>query len=291
MSPRARGLRVAGVAALGLGLASACVEDSTSALSGPDGQPPDDASTATEAADLRDAAFAPDAAVVEVSGHAFTFTAGGGDIVGATVRWVEQPEMTAPTGEGGAFRFSGVAAGRDLTLELVADGFPPIRTGTHVVPPEGIARLTFQAPDAEMYRLMAGILRLTPDPERCQIASTVTRVGNSLYDDTPGTHGEPGATVRLDPMPEDADGPVYFNLARYNAIWPDRALTETTADGGVLFLNVPPGDYVLTAQKPDATFRSVRIGCRAGFLVNAAPPWGLQALTGGVGPRTEPDWQ
>jgi hypothetical protein len=240
-------------------------------------------------------ATAPDAAVastaVPVSGHAFTFTAGGGDIVGATVRWVEQPEVTAPTGEGGAFEFPGVPFGRDLTLELLAEGFPPIRTGTHVVPVDGLEHLTFQAPDAAMYRLMSSILRITPDPARCQIASTVTRIGNSLYDDTPGTHGEPGATVRPDPMPTEVDGPVYFNLARYNAIWPDRALTETTADGGVLFLNVPPGDYTLTAHKSETTFRPVRIGCRAGYLVNASPPWGLQALTGGVGPRTEPDWQ
>lgn len=49
-------------------------------------------------------------------------------------------------------------------------------------------------------------------------------------------------------------------------IWPDRQLRATTADGGVLFLNVPEGEYTLRASKPDTTFRPVKIKCRAGFL-------------------------
>jgi|GEM_PF-3542389 len=44
-----------------------------------------------------------------------------------------------------------------------------------------------------------------------------------------------------------------------------------------VFLNVPPGDYVLTAHKAGMSFTPAAIRCRAGVLVNASPPWGLQA--------------
>ena len=58
---------------------------------------------------------------------------------------------------------------------------------------------------------------------------------------------------------------------------PDSKRTETSEDGGVLFANVPPGDYTWTAHKAGVKFRSVKMKCRAGWLVNASPPWGLQA--------------
>ena len=41
----------------------------------------------------------------------------------------------------------------------------------------------------------AGVVGITPDPADCQIATTVTRIGRSLYD--PGAHGEAGATVTI----------------------------------------------------------------------------------------------
>ena len=58
---------------------------------------------------------------------------------------------------------------------------------------------------------------------------------------------------------------------------PDPSLVETSDDGGVLFIQVPPGEYVWTAYKPDVLFTRVKMKCRVGFLVNASPPWGLQA--------------
>lgn len=263
----------------------AAVADSTV----PDAAVPD---AAVPDAAVPDAA-PPDLGTARVSGNAFTFTATGGSIVDGTVGIRELPGVTARTGENGAFVFEALPVGRKVTFFLEFSDYPPIQTGTLTVPPEGLSRVTFQAPDPGMFRTLATLLRLTPDPTRCQIASTVTRVGNSLYDETPGTHGEPDATVELLPWPgaeSGADGPVYFNLVRYNAIFPDRRLQATTADGGVLFLNVPPGRYTLVAHKPDTVFRDAEIDCRPGVLTNASPPWGVQAVSGGVGPRTEPDW-
>jgi hypothetical protein len=256
-----------------------------------------DAALGTDGATgVPDAAPDPDAmppapASVGVTGNAFNFASQGGSLIGGVVSVLERPGVTATTTDDGAFAFDVLPVGAELTFVLSYMDYPPIQTGTHVLPPDGMARVSFQAPDPDLYDTLARVVRVIPAPDRCQIATTVTRVGNSLYDDTPGTHGEPDATVTIDPTPPDVDGPVYFNLVKYNVIWPDRQLRATTADGGVLFLNVPEGEYTLRASKPDTTFRPVKIKCRAGFLANASPPWGLQALTGGVGPRTEPDWQ
>ena len=89
-----------------------------------------------------------------------------------------------------------------------------------------------------------------------------------------GAHGEEGATVTIEPAIPVEQGPIYFG----SNVIPDPDLTETTDDGGVLFYNVPPGRYTLEANKKGVTFESVTMECRAGVLVNASPPYGLQAL-------------
>jgi hypothetical protein len=115
------------------------------------------------------------------------------------------------------------------------------------------------------------LLGTEPDEvNRCQMVTTVTRVGRSIYD--PGAHGEAGAIVTTVPPLPAEHGPIYFNAF----VLPDRSLTETSEDGGVLSIQVPPGEYVWTARKPGAMISRIKSKCRAGFLVNASPPWGLQ---------------
>lgn len=228
---------------------------------------------------------------VSVSGNAFAFTNSGGDVAGGEVSILELPDRLATTDEDGAFRFDDLPGDADVTFVLAHPDYVPIQTATHTLAGEDLEQMTFQVPTPGLYDVLAASVRLEPDDARCQIATTVTRLGNSLYDDTRGTHGEPGATVTIDPPLPETHGPIYFNLVKYNVIYPDLMLTETTDDGGALFLNVPPGDYTLRAHKADTEFREARMRCRAGMLVNASPPWGLQAVAGGVGPRTEPNWQ
>lgn len=222
---------------------------------------------------------APVTAGLRVSGHVITFGPGGVDrrLPDAVVRSLEHPERCTVTARDGAFSLGGFAPGERVTLTMDHLGFTPIQTGTHVVPERGIERLTFQAPVWEIYHVVAMTSLIHPRPGRCQIASTVTQVGHDLYDDAP-SHGEPGATVTISPQPSDMTGPVYFQYVNADIIVPDPHLRETTRDGGVLFLNVPPGEYVLTAHKNGVRFTEVRAVCRAGVLVNASPPWGLQAL-------------
>ena len=221
---------------------------------------------------------------VDVSGHAFRFSAQGGRLAGAEVFVLELPDRRTTTAADGGYRFTGLPGGRDLTFVLRHPDFVETQSATFRLEKQ-LDQLSFQVPDRKLYAQLSAIVGVTPDPSRCQIASTVTRIGNSLYDKTPGTHGEPGATVTITPpLPAD-QGPVYFNLVRYDLIFPDRTLTQTTDDGGVLFLDAPPGEYRLRASKPGTTFLEARLTCRPGVLVNPSPPWGLQALTGGVGPR------
>jgi len=207
-----------------------------------------------------------------ISGDAFLF-AGGIDARadGAIVTMVEDPDRQVETSATGHFSLDGFVEGDEVTLELAYPEHHAIQTGTFTFGTESIERATFQVVHDAIYDLLSDMLEVTPDDTRCQVVTTVTRVGKSLYDE--GAHGEEGATVTIDP-PTGEEGPIYFN----SQVLPDRTLTETSDDGGVLFLQVPPGDYTLTATKPGVTFRPVAIKCRAGYLVNASPPWGLQAL-------------
>lgn len=206
---------------------------------------------------------------VSVSGNAIPFNGGNARIAGAEVWLLEHPERRVTTDADGFFQFDDLAEGSEATLVLDHPDYHAIQTGTIRLGPQGASRVTFQGVTHPIYAALASFLAVTPDPTRCQIVTTVTRVGRSLYD--PGAHGEDGAVVALQ-GPAPGEGPIYFN----SSVLPDRTLAETSDDGGVLFLNAPVGEYVWTATKPGAAFTSLTMKCRPDVLVNASPPWGLQ---------------
>lgn len=226
-----------------------------------------------------------DLGTATVSGNAFVFGPPGGRVVGATVTVLEHPGLSTTTDDEGYWALE-VPNGRAATFLLDHPDHAPYQTATFDIGGD-MERVTFQAPTWAMVDLLAGFAEVARDPDRCQIAATVTRRGHSLYDTDGLTHGEPDATVTLAPEAEESDGPIYFNLAAPQVIFPDRSLGATTDDGGVLFLNVTPGEYVMSATKEGATIVDARIVCRAGWIANAAPPWGLQVVEGGLEPRTE----
>ena len=212
--------------------------------------------------------------VATVEGDAIPFDQSpDGRIDGAEVSILEFPEYSLVTGADGHFKFEGLPVGADITLVMAHPDYHPIQTGTHVLPDEGLQRVTFQAVTPAIYGALAAIVGVTPDEEQfCQIVTTVTRVGKSIYD--AGAHGVAEVVVTIDPPLSAEKGPVYFNAQ----VIPEPGLTQTSEDGGVLYMQVPPGDYSWTATKAGAKFRPVRIKCRAGYLINASPPWGLQRL-------------
>jgi hypothetical protein len=213
-------------------------------------------------------------ATTAISGDAFDFGLGlaTGGIANAHVFVLEDPTLTTTTDASGHFTISGVPVGSEASLVMEHPDYVLIQTATFDVPAAGFSRVTFQAVTPDTRNALAGLLSLTIDDTRCQMVTTVTRIGRSVYD--PGAHGEADVTVTIDPPLPATSGPVYFNAS----VLPDRSLSMTSEDGGVLFANVPPGEYTWTATKAGATFAQVRMTCRAGVLVNAAPPWGLQRI-------------
>ncbi len=213
---------------------------------------------------------------VVVRGDAFAFTLPGspyGLIADATIRVLEAPGISVRSDATGHFEFPALAGGGSATFVLEHPDFPPARTRTFVLPDAGaLERVTFQVPDNALFEAIAAIVEIEIDPGACQIVSTVTRVGKSIYDD--GAHGEAGATVTISPALPAEQGPIYFN----DGVIPDRSVTMTSTDGGVLFVNVPPGTYVVQAHKDGVVFEDVTMQCEAGVLVNASPPYGVQAL-------------
>lgn len=212
---------------------------------------------------------------IRISGNAFAFALPGqpyGRIAGAAISILEHPGFTATTDEEGYFEIHGLSPGSEATLVLEAAGFPEGQTRTFVLPEHDLEQVTFQIPDDALYAMLAGIIEVDLDPDLCQMVSTVTVVGKSIYDE--GTHGVEGALVMSDPEIPADHGPIYFN----SNVIPDWARTDSSDDGGVVFANVEPGVYVLSAEKEGIQFESVTMKCRPGVLVNASPPYGLQQL-------------
>lgn len=81
---------------------------------------------------------------------------------------------------------------------------------------------------------------------------TVGKSWASMHDDRL-PHGDPGAIAIMDPS-VPAIGPVYFN----EQVQPDPTWPSTSVDGGVTWINVPPGEYNVTAEKTGVNYKTVK---------------------------------
>lgn len=241
---------------------------------------------------------------VSVGGIAWGFTLPGQGgynlIANATISVLEMPELSTTTNAEGEFTIEGIPVGSQATFVLEHSNYPLTYTKTHTIPETDIDDLTFQVPNNGLYSVIEVQLGIESDPNKCQMVSTFTRFGRTIGD--AGHHGEPGAVVSVAPANNAEEGPIYFA----DNVLPDRARTYSSLDGGVLFLNVEPGDYTLTAscvedpddvaaflaeyppetypdeslrcQTEDVQFEPVLMKCRPGVFLNASPSYGLQAL-------------
>jgi hypothetical protein len=216
--------------------------------------------------------------LVNAGGCTYSFDPNFSVIAGAEVRVLERPDLPpVTTDETGCFWLENLHAGDELTLVLTHDAYFPTQTATLLLPPEGLFDISIQTPPRAVVWALSLWLLTWLDPETCQIAATVSPAGG-----TPYTPGIPGAQVEIDPPVDPDSGPLYFfyfdlpNLPPLDL--PVRWLDETTDDGGVLFVNVAPGEYTLTASMDGVEFTPALINCRPGVLVNASPPYGLQMV-------------
>ena len=248
-------------------------------------------------------------ATVSVGGIAWAFELPGlpyGRIDGATVSVLEMPKLSTETNPDGEFAIEGIPVDSQATFVLEHPDHPLTYTKTLTIPDSDIDNLTFQIPTNFLFGqiedgLVDGGINEGIDSEKCQMVSTVTRYGKTIGD--PGHHGEAGAIVSVAPANNAEYGPMYFN----DDVLPDPTRSYSSLDGGVLLLNVDPGDYTLSAscvdnpsnlyddfvaeyppetypeedlfcQIEDVEFESVLMKCRPGVFLNASPSYGLQAF-------------
>lgn len=222
---------------------------------------------------------------VLISGFARSFVSGE-SIADATIIVVEDEELTFKTDAQGRFGPFEWPIGQPITLRFEKpgsfwSGYKTTQTATLIVPPEGIndqnylKNISFQVPSNMAYKFLSLAMGVTEDPQTCQIAVTITPP-NTTMDDIP--QGVEGVKVTLSPNVNSK--PFYFGIFpvihKTNPFI--RTLEATSIDGGVAFLNVPPGDYVLEATKDNIPFSKVVIKARKGVVVNASPPNGPTML-------------
>ncbi|TNF35712.1 MAG: hypothetical protein EP329_05950 [Deltaproteobacteria bacterium] len=235
----------------------------------------DDAAIADDTATVADTAAADTTptAWVTLSGTAYAFAAQD-PVEGAVVRIDELPELTATSDANGYWELD-VPEGATVTPWVSHPDYLDMYAQTYADVDAPIGDIYFQMVTPFIYQALSAILEVTPDPEKCQVSSTVSEkaVQGVTFAQfiAHGAHGVAGATVTIDPPVAEV---VYFN----KNVAPDRSLTETSRDGGVVWTNLDPGVYVLRATHPDTAFAEVTVTCTAGRFVNPSPPQGLAEL-------------
>ena len=228
---------------------------------------------ATDLSSSADLPPAPDAVAgtVTLSGVAYTFDTPN-PLAGATIALAEHPEVSTVSGADGRFSLT-VPDGETITPFGARDGYKTMHVQTFTTAGEDITDAYFQMIYVGTYDMFAVILGITPSDDHCQISSTVNEkaIQGMTYEDfaAHGHHGVAGATVTAEPPVPEL---VYFD----EQTQPDRSLTETTIDGGVVATNVPPGLYVFTAHHPERSFDTFTATCEPGRFINANPPWGMR---------------
>jgi hypothetical protein len=219
--------------------------------------------------------------VAHLRGTAYTFNTPD-PIAGATVKVHELPDVATVTAADGSYEIE-VPLGATVTPYIEAEGHHSITVQTFVADDEHdgaeIDGVNFQTPSDAVYdglkALVSGFTGRDPFEGGCVIVTTVgdARMAGMTFDEFIEfhPHGVEGATVQIDPA--DAT-PIYFN----EDVLPDVEQQTTSIDGGVLWPNVPPGDYTLSASKPGTEFVEVQVRCEDGWVVNANPVHGLHAI-------------
>ncbi len=216
-------------------------------------------------------------ASIHIRGTAYEFNSPN-VIAGATVRVLELPRAVTTTLPDGSFDLV-VPDGTRVTPYIEAAGYHGIQLQTFVTAGENLERVNFQTPTQGTYEALAALLDVElddkGDPARCAVVSTFSTVEirDLSYEQfrAYGAHGVAGATGRSKPaLPK----PIYFN----DQVIPDPSLTQSSEDGGVIWLEVPTGVYRFSGRGPSTRFADFVATCAPGTIVNANPLQGLYEL-------------
>jgi hypothetical protein len=199
-------------------------------------------------------------------------------IAGATIRVAELPSARATTRQDGSYVLTVQDAAR-VTPYIEAAGYHTIYLQTFITAGDDLANVNFQTPSDDVYRALAALLNVPLDANgdvtSCAIVSTFStrNVRTLTYRQfrAYGAHGVAGATATGVPA---LPSPTYFNAQ----VIPDPAQPSSSADGGVIWTDVPAGEYRITGRSPSTRFGTFLATCAPGRVVNASPPWGLYEL-------------
>jgi hypothetical protein len=195
------------------------------------------------------------------------------DVEGAEVYLLQAPELrvTVHPDSDHAFEIGGIPEGVEITLAAVHPDYFPHLSATLTTGSEDLEGVTFQAVSHGIAFLAAALLGAdASDQSRCQMSTTVSAPGAENV----WAPGEPGATVSIDPAVPAEQGPFYLD----ESVIPDPSLDATTTDGGVIAVGAEPGTYLWEAHKDGVVFEQLKLECVGGWLTNASPPYGLNAL-------------
>lgn len=235
----------------------------------------------------------PPSDLVPVSGFARSFFSGYNIPHAPVSVWdAETQEIIAvsQTNAEGKFGPFNLAVGRRVFFRFEKEdswlrGYRTTQTRVVTIPRDGIDaqssylfNISLQVPSNPAFTLFSYLMWIAENRERGQIAVTVTLPGMTM-DDIP--QGEAGVEVFL--FSEGEDEPLDME-PYYLGIIPLIDKTDftgifgrhqrTSADGGVLFRNVPPGTYRVVAVKGDMR-AEITVVVHPGVLTNASPTWGL----------------
>ncbi len=198
------------------------------------------------------------------------------DVTGATAYLLEFPDIKQPIAADGSFTFSGLAEGAEFTIAVVHPDYYPSLSPVIAVGDKDVTDVNFQVVTKVIATYLAAVVGFNAyDPSQCHMVVTVTAMGPDQA--TWWAPGEPGAVASIDPPLPSKHGPFYFNTSTL----PDKTLTATTTDGGVIYAGATPGTYAITAKKEGLYFWPQKLRCVGGWLTNGVPPLGVQASKAG----------
>jgi hypothetical protein len=199
---------------------------------------------------------------------------------GARVHLEEFPELSTTSDANGNFIIEGIPLGAMTTPYVELEDH---RRSYHqrFQADHDLQQVYLQLIPGSIYDQLAILLSNMGHPvneEACQVVSTVCSSSMAEVSDFEAflEHGDAGllegAIASLTPASGEL---LYFN----ELVQPDPDLETTSSDGGVLWLNVEPGSYLMNAMVPDReeVFPDVVVDCESGRFINASPPWGLTA--------------
>jgi hypothetical protein len=177
-----------------------------------------------------------ESAMASVSGVAIEFPAMTA-VAGIAACWFDHAEHPCvTTDDEGQFVLEGLPGGAEVTIELTADGYVP-QLAVLLLPTEGMVSIVHTAiPQAVSDTVVEGL--------GAELDPTKGNVSGDAYG--PGNTGIPG--IALSMTPTSGLGPAYGQTGGL----PTTSL-DATEDGSALWINVDPGEVVVTATAVDGS--------------------------------------